>query len=154
MSNIKTKPSPFIDHIRELLNQGHIQQALQYIEHLGQNSAVMENAKAVCLMRLGKIEQAISLLRDVVFQGNICISPETPMLYQINFATAMLLKNKKDFAISLLANPDFMKYPQALKLKEAVKQWRKSLNFLEKLCYHIGIYSNKPVRLDFPLGEV
>ncbi len=154
MPNVKTKPTAFIDHIRELLNQGRTQEALRYVEHLGQNSSVMENAKAVCLMRLGKVEQAVSLLRDVVFQGYICIQPEIPMLYQINFAAAMVLANKKDFAISLLAKPEVRSHPQAAKLYEAIRQWRKGLNLLEKFCYHIGLYSKKPVRMDFPAGEV
>lgn len=154
MLTAKTKSTVPIDHIRDLLNQGLAHQALQYIEHSGQKTQIMENAKAVCLLRLGKIDQAINLLKDIVFQGKICVPPETPLLYQINFATAMLVVNNKDFAMLLLAKPDIQSHPQAIKLIDAVNKWRKSLTLLEKFCYHIGIYSRKPVKIDFPAGEV
>ncbi|MFA5553720.1 MAG: hypothetical protein WCZ89_00460 [Phycisphaerae bacterium] len=154
MSTVKTKSAVSIDHVRDLLNQGLAYQALQYIEHSGQKTQVMENAKAVCLLRNGKTEQAVSLLKDIVFQGKICVPPETPLLYQINFALAMLVVNNKDFALLLLAKPEVRNHPQAAKLIDAVNKWRKSLTLLEKFCYHIGIYSRKPVKIDFPAGEV
>ncbi|MFH1615498.1 MAG: hypothetical protein ABIG61_10510 [Planctomycetota bacterium] len=154
MLNDKAKSPAAIDHIRELLNQDRPQDALKFIERLGQKTPVMENARGVCLMRLGKIDQAVSVLRNLAFQGYICMPSDTPVLYQLNFAIAMLLSNYKDGIIPLVDKLDTENYPQAAKLKDAIRQWVKSLNFIEKCCCKIGIYPAKPVKIDFPPGEI
>ena len=154
MLNVKTKSPIAIDHIRELLNQNRPHDALKFIENLGQKTPVMENARGVCLMRLGKFEEAISVLREVAFQGYICMPSDTPVLYQMNFAIAMLVSNHKEGAFPILNKLDEKVLPQIAKLEDAIRRWVKSLNFVEKCCYHIGLYPNKPVTIDFPPGEV
>ena len=154
MLKVKTKPPIPIEHIRTLLNQSRPHEALKFIEHLGQKTPAMENARGVCLMRLGKIEEAISVLRDIVFQGYICIPLDTPVLYKTNFATAMLLSNHKEGAFDILDKLDEKEYQQVAKFKDAIRQWIKSLSFIEKCCYYIGLYPNKPVKIDFPPGEI
>jgi len=154
MLNVKTKSPIAIDHIRELLNQNRPHDALKFIENLGQKTPVMENARGVCLMRLGKFEEAISVLREVAFQGYICMPSDTPVLYQMNFAIAMLVSNHKEGAFPILNKLDEKVLPQIAKLEDAIRRWVKSLNFIEKCCYHIGLYPNKPVTIDFPPGEV
>ena len=153
MLNVKTKLPMPIEYTMELLNNGRTQDALKYVEHLGQKTPVIENARGVCLMRLGKIEEAISVLREVAFQGYICIPSDTPVSYQINFATAMLLANHKEGAFSILNKLDETVYPETALLKGSIRRWFKSLNFIGKCCYHIGLYPNKPVTIDFPPGS-
>ncbi len=153
MDNKQKTPSP-IEHIRELLNQNRPADAMKFIDHLGQDTPVMENARGVCLMRLGKIEKAAAILRNALFQGQICIPTNAPVLYRMNFATVMLLSNQKDAAFPILKQIDAKEHPEAAKLKEAVQQWVKSLSFFERCRYHIGFYPKKPVTLDFPPGEV
>jgi hypothetical protein len=154
MLKVKTKSPTAIEHVRELLSRDHPYDALKFIEHLGQKTPVMENARGVCLMRLGKIEEAVSVLRDIAFQGYICIPTDTPALYQINFATAMLLSKQNDSAFDILNKLDEKVHPEASKLKEAIRRWVKVLNFIEKCAYYIGLYPNKRVTIDFPPGEV
>jgi hypothetical protein len=154
MQNIKQKSPAGIEHVRELLNENCPLDALKYIEHLGQQTPVIENARGVCLMRAGRIEEAVTVLRDVVFQGHICIPSDTPVLYRINFATAMLLSNEKDAAFPVLNELDEKEHPEVTKLKDAIRQWVKSLSFSEKCRYHLGLYSKKPISLDFPPGEI
>jgi len=154
MLKVKTKPLIPIEHIRTLLSQRRPQDALNFIEHLGQKTPAMENARGVCLMRLGKIEEAIPVLRDIVFQGYICLPTDTPVLYQINFATAMLLSNHKEGAFDILNKLDEKEYQQVVKLKDAIRQWVKSLSFIEKCRYYMDLYPEKPVTIDFPPGEI
>ena len=154
MLKVKTKPSIPIEHIRTLLNQNRPHDALKFIEHLGQKIPAMENARGVCLMRLGKIEEAISVLRDIVFQGYVCIPFDTPVLYQINFATAMLLSNHKEGAFDILNKLNEKECTQVGKLKDAIRQWLKSLSFIEKCIYYIGLYPDKPIKIDFTPGEI
>lgn len=154
MPKTKTKSPTVIERVRELLNQNRPDDALKFIEHLGQKTPVMENARGVCLMRLGKIDEAVSVLRDIAFQGYICIPTDTPVLYQINFATAMLLSNHNDGALDILNKLDEKVHPEVSKLKEAIRRWVKSLNFIEKCAYYIGLYPNKRVTIYFPPGEI
>ena len=105
-------------------------------------------------MRLGKIEEAVSVLRDIAFQGYICIPTDTPVLYKINFATAMLLSKNNDGALDILNKLDEKVNPEVSKLKETIRRWVKNLNFIEKCAYYIGLYPNKRVTIDFPPGEI
>jgi len=154
MSNIKVTSSAPMDRIRELLSQDRLDDTLDYLDHIGQTTPEFQNARAVCLMRLGKAELAVSILRKLVFREFICIPSDTPVLYLMNFATAMLVANYKDGAIPILKKLDTRRYPQAAQLKMALNRWVKGLNFAEKCYYHLGIYPGKPVRLDFPLGQI
>ena len=154
MSYDKTKSPPAIDHVRDLLEQGHPQDALKFIEHLGQKNPPTENARGVCLMRLGKVEQAVSVLRDVAFQGYVCMPSDTPVPYQINFAAAALLANLKDAAMPILNKLDAEEHPEVAQLKNAVRQWFQNLNFFQKCCCKVGIYPRKAVKIDFVPGMI
>jgi len=154
MKNTTQKKSSAIEDIRELLDNNLPLAALKFIDHLGQKTSELENAKGVCLMRAGKINEAVAVLRENVFMGHICIPSDAPILYKINFATVMILANKKDAAFSILDRLNKNEHPYISRLKESIHQWVKSLSFLERLRYHIGSYSNKPIILDFPPGEI
>lgn len=143
-----------MEQIQELLSRGGPNEALKFIEHLGQRTPILQNARGVCLMRLGRIDEAIAALRDVAFQGHICMPSDTPVQYKINFATAMLLHNSKEGAFPILEGLDAKQYPQTTKLKDAIRRWARSLNFFDKCRYLIGWYPNKPVAIDFPPGEI
>lgn len=154
MLKVRTKSLTDIEHVRELLNQNRPHDALKFIEHLGQKTPAMENARGVCLMRVGRIEEAIAVLRDVVFREYVCMPSDTPALYQMNFATAMLLCNRKEGAFPILDTLDEKEYPQTAKLKDATRRWYGGLNFFQKCCHRMGLYPNEPVAIDFPPGEI
>ena len=154
MSRDKTKSAAVIDHVRELLAQGRPQDALKFIDHLGRKDREMENARGVCLMRLGKAEEAVSVLRDVAFGGNVCMPADTPAVYRLNFATAMLLVNLKGAAMPILSSLGDRDCPEAAKVKDAIRRWFRSLNFFQRCCCRIGFYPRNAVNIDFPPGEV
>jgi hypothetical protein len=154
MHSNKANLSQPIDRVRKLLDDNKTNYALMFIERLGDKSIVMQNARGVCLMRLGKFKEALSVLRDVAFQGYPCLPPDTPVLYQINFAVAMLGSNHKEGAFSILNKLEENEHPQIAKLKDAIRRWVKGLNFVEKCCYYVGLYPNKPVVIDFLPGDI
>ncbi|HUW18606.1 MAG TPA: hypothetical protein VMW16_04825 [Sedimentisphaerales bacterium] len=154
MLSQKTKSTDMLGHIRTLLNEGRAQDALNYTNHLGQKSQVLENARGVCLLRLGKIDEAVSVLREVVFQGYVCIPSDTPALFQANFATAMLMANYKDAAMAVINRLDDNQHPAVAKIKSAIAKWKKNLNFFERLLLGFGAYPKKPVAIDFPPGDI
>jgi hypothetical protein len=145
----------FMERIRVLLDDNRPADALEAVNNSGQKSALMENARGVCLMRLGKTEQAVKVLQEVVFpQGNICVPPGIPVIYQTNFATAMLMINNVESAISILNQLDDRQHPAVAKLSVAIKRWEKNIGLVGRLLCLLGIYPNKSVVLDFPPGEI
>lgn len=149
----KTSPSGTLGHVRDLLDQSRPEDALDFINHHGQETSAMENARAVCLMRLGRLSEATSILRDIAFRGYVCMPDDTPLLFQLNFATAMLMANFKDAAIAIMDRLDSEQAPQALKLKGVIQRWKASIGPLGRLRCRLGFYPKKPVSLDFPPGQ-
>jgi len=142
------------DPVRQLLDQGRPQEALNLLKHLGQNAASSKNIQAVCLLRLGKIHEAISILSEITFQGNICIPPDTPVVFQTNFATAMLMANNKEAAISVVEHLDDKQHPAVSRIRNAIKTWGKSLNLFQRLLLRVGIYPGKAIPVDFVPGDL
>lgn len=142
------------EHIRQLLDQNRPEDALNLINHVGHDSASMKNARGVCLLRLGKIEEAINVFREITFRGYMCIPSDTPVLYQVNFATAMLMANHKEGTIDIVNRLDERQYPAAGKIRSAIKKWEKSLGLLQWLLYKAGIYPSKAIPIDFAPGDL
>lgn len=155
MSPLKTKTTISIyDRIQQLLDQNHPQEALNLINHVNPDSAPMKNAQGVCLLRLGRIEDAISVLREIAFRGHVCIPPDTPVVYQTNFATAMLMANHKEGVIDVIERLDEDRHPAVARIKAAMKKWARGLNPLQRMLYKAGIYPRRPIPIDFAPGDL
>jgi len=153
---IKTAKAPTaLQRIRALLEQDRPGEALNFIIRSGDDTPEMENARGVCLLRLGRLDEAISVLGDITFQGLPGIPPHTPTLFQVNFAVAMLRANRdKGGALLISDRLTGSEHPEAAKLKAAVRQWKESLGPLGRLRCRLGLYPAKPVPLDEHAGAV
>lgn len=140
--------------IRELLDKDRLQEALDLINRQRQETPEAQNARAVCLLRLGRVEEAASILRNIAFRDLICMPDDAPLLFQLNFATAMLMANFKDAAFTVMDRLQSEKDPQAVELREAIARWKKNIGPLGRFCCRLGFYPKKPVKLDFPPGRV
>jgi len=150
-----TRAPSALQHIRELLDHDRPGEALDFITHSGNDSPEMENARGVCLLRLGRFDEAIAVLQEVTFQGLPGIPPHTPVLFQVNFAFAMLRANRdKGGALLISDRLQGSEHPEAAKLKAAVRQWKESLGPLGRLRCRLGLYPAKPVPLDEHAGAV
>lgn len=143
-----------IEHVRGLLNSGKPDQALQYIDRNGQNNQPMVNARGVCLMRLGRVEAAVEVLRDLTFHGLVCIPSDTPPLYQANYATALLMKGYTQEALEILASLAPNQHPYIAALYETVAEWKKTLNVFLQLSCRIKLYPSKRIPLKYPPGDL
>ena len=152
----KTARAPTaLQHIRELLDHDRPSEALNFIPPSGDGSPEMENARGVCLLRLGRLDEAISVLQDVTFQGLPVMPDDAPALFQVNFAVAMLRANReKGAALTISDRLTGNEHPEAARLKAAVRQWKESLGPLERLRCRLGLYPAKPVPLDERAGAV
>lgn len=147
------KANVTIDRIRQLLADGHAQEALVLINERDDQSDIWQNARGVCLLRLGSYERAVQALRGIVFPGNaICVPEDVPALYRANFATALLLMQRTDGAIAIVEHLEDDGHPYVRDMRQAVQRWKESLTLLQRIGLWIGWYPQKPVQLDFPLG--
>lgn len=146
-----------LDRVRTLLDQGNPREALAVLSpHAGSGSKLIVNAHAVCLMRLGRHEDAAKLLRALVYRGNsLAMSPDLPVIVKTNFATALLLTHNLDGAQAVLNGLDKNEGEDeaARNLRALISGWKKSLTFFQRLQCLWGT-PDAPVSIDFPPGQV
>jgi hypothetical protein len=157
MNNKKNEFLTLIDRVDNLLNEGRHQAAIDLINHSKQTTPAVENARGVCLMRLGKFPEAVSVLSEIVFlKGGVVAPPGTPIIHLTNLAVAMLKINNVSGALSILRQiPDKDKdHPSAVKIDSALARWKRSLNLFHKLQLAMGLNANKSVKIDFVPGDL
>ena len=133
-----------LERIATLLDQGRAEEALNLINHSNQHSPAWQNAKGVCLLRLGMFEAACTIFRSLVFPGNCISVPEdVPTLYRANFATAMLLTDHKDSALAVMEHMGTNGHPYVQQFRMEVNRWKQSLSLLERMGLAIGWYPKR-----------
>ena len=155
-TNAQTPSGILLSRVAELLDQGKAGEALEAIGRSRQSTAPIDNARAVCLLRLNRPEEAVKVLRNTLFpRGSINMDESLPLAYRLNFATGLLMTAHVAGAKELLTTiPRGQDSPMVPKLREAVRQWMRGLPVAWKLLALLGIYPGKPVVLDFPPGEL
>ena len=82
---------------------GNYQKALDLLRSAGREPR-MQNAIGVCLMRLGRTEDAVRVFRELVLApGGIGLKPEIPLIPKVNFATSLLLAGHRTGCLDVLA---------------------------------------------------
>lgn len=123
------------------------EQALQLLTSTKVNSRWMQNATAVCQIRLGKAQKAVDIYRHLIVSG-IEFLPDTPPVYKINFALALLLaKNYEGFSRTL-ASVDTKEHAGKSELLFIVKAWRSKFNFMQSILFWtFGVLPRIPIDL-------
>lgn len=155
-TNAQSPAGILLSRVAELLDQGKAHEALEAIGRSRQSAAAVDNARAVCLLRLNRTEEAVKVLRNILFpRGSINIDEDLPLACRLNFATGLLLTGNVVGAKELLATvPRGQHSPVLAKLRGAIDQWKRRLPVAWKLLALLGVYPGKPVELDFPPGEL
>jgi hypothetical protein len=155
MATKTANPSTALQHIRQLLEDDRPGEALSFITHSANDSPEMKNARGVCLLRLGRLDEAVAVLRELAYQGLTGMSHEAPALFRTNFAVALLRANHdKGGALEIADRLDRNEHPEAARLKDAVRRWKESLGPLGRLRCGLGLYPAQPVPLDERAGAV
>lgn len=127
----------------------------QLRDHLHQPE--FRNVQGVCLMRMGRSEQAIRVFRGLVLEpGCTWMKPLAPLAYKINFATALLLGGLPAGCMETLSEMRAEHDPRVIRLRGAIKSWEDRLSCWQRLNWRFGRIApaNRPIALDYPAGDL
>lgn len=129
--------------------------AANLLASAGRDAQVL-NTLGVCLMRLGKVDQAVDVFRSfVLMPGSVIERPEVSNACKRNFATALLMKGLPSSALSVLADTHDPDHLMAVRLYAGIIKWEQSLSWFRRLDWKINgcepAACNVP--LDFEPGE-
>jgi len=140
---------------RELLARGRPAEALSVVRPFVSGDPEARNIQGVALLRLGHVDRALRVFESLVLGSN-GVSPRknVPDLVRTNFATALLLSGDVRECLRTLKE---LKNPgayTAVCLQTAVRRWWKGLSLWQRLRWCLGGTPHRPVKLDFPPGDV
>ena len=144
-----------LEAIQNLINQNRIEEALQSLHHIDNDSLWYQNARAVCLMRSGEPKKAAEILSSYVYKKNTVIfNSNIPLVIKINCVTAMLLEGNVAGALNILNNIEG-NHALIKKVRDAVRNWRRREPLWRRISMRLGMFPfGRPVRLDFTPGEI
>ncbi len=143
-----------LEHVRGLLDRGEPEKAFEALKGNTAPSPDVSNARAVCLMRLGRPDSAVAIYQDLLLKGGVAVDPKAPVVHVVNFATALVLAGNTAAALRALDALGRTDHPSAARLRAAIGRWRSSLGIFRRfLLAAYGAVPEKPVVLDFPPGE-
>ena len=143
------------NHIWSLIADNKEENALRILRDIQDGSVWVKNATAVCWMRLGKPEKALAILVDMVYKNNsVIMRQDASDVTKLNLVTAMLMTGNVEGALEVL-NAVEHNTPMKENLERAVRTWKKQQPIWSRMAMSVEIYpDNKPVKLDFPPGQI
>jgi hypothetical protein len=141
--------------IGQLINENKMGDALKILLGIPDKTNWIQNALAVCYMRQGNAEKAVSTLLDAVYQKNsVVIKPGVSDTTKLNLAAAMLLAGRVEGGLSVL-NEVQHDLPMKKQMENAFQNWKKQQPIGSKILMALGVYpTDKPVSMDFPPGQI
>jgi Flp pilus assembly protein TadD len=138
---------------RNALNRGDIESAAAQLEEQNSSDNTLRNLLAVCNLRLGEAQQALDLLRPMIFpDGGFLPKESADPAWIVNFATALILRGDVEAARSTLSRLKDPAHPGAVRLHSAIETWEKSLGARGRFKRMFGGGSRKAFPPDFLPG--
>lgn len=127
-STSRSKGSVSNSRLTHLIEKGEYEKALDLLRSCDLQDDLL-NTKAVLLMRTGKAEAAVSLLRPVVWDSKtFLLKPDAPIHMKLNFATALLLTGHVAGCIDIIRTVNEPDNEQVKDLWTEIRAWEKSLS--------------------------
>lgn len=143
-----------IQRVAAMADSGFPDKALMMLNRMRTNTDAERNARGVCLLRLGRIEESLRQLRSLVLRTNCTwMRPELPVIYRANLCTALILAGHLVGASELLASIDEQHHPSVMRLKQTMGHWKKRLSFWQRIQWELGLEPEVSVILDFKPGD-
>jgi len=138
-----------------LAHRNELQSAIELLTSAGTDVAT-RNALGVCLLRAGKIDNALRIFRGFVLgSGGVSERSDSPAIYKRNFATTLLLAGQVAGCLDTLRNSGDPEHPRAVEIRTAIKRWERSLSFFRRWDWKLNQIEprNRRVEIDFVPGE-
>ncbi|MEQ9407099.1 MAG: tetratricopeptide repeat protein [Fuerstiella sp.] len=146
--------TPLVNKAIRLSEAGQFEDALRLLATGTSAAPEIRNARGVCLLRLGRAEDAVRTFRALVVpSGCTWMNKELPVHYRTNFSTALLLAGLPLGAKETLHEIPEKYHPSVLRLQAALASWVRGLSWWQRLNWKMGLAPDVPVRLDFLPGE-
>ena len=129
-SRVAMRSQAIMQRVADLVAADRYERAVDFLNSAG-NDSQMLNAKGVCLLRAGRIPEAIRLFRSLVLApGCTWVRPRVPAVYLINYAWALLLGGHPSGCLEMMADLPDKHHPGAEPLRAAIKNWEAQLSLL------------------------
>jgi hypothetical protein len=141
----------------KLITEEKYQKALDLLNTKGAADKTHQNVKGVCLMRLGRHDDAVRVYRSLVMApGSTWMHPEAPLSHKINFATALLLSGNPSGCLEVLGEIHQDQDPRIQRIHACIQKWVAGLTWFQKLNWWLGHIepANRPVTIDFEPGDL
>jgi tetratricopeptide (TPR) repeat protein len=145
---------PKLERVYNYIAKGEYQLAFESIPP-DNRDVEFRNNRAVCLMRLGRFETAIPILKElVVASGTSWSRSDVPEYIKANYATALFYGGLPSGASDLLVELSASKLPAVQQLSSAMNRWVSGMGFWRRLDWKInGIPpKTKPIPGEDPVG--
>lgn len=154
-SSIPGHVAEILRKVEHLLELGRIEDALHAATSQSSGNPAQSNARAVCLLRLGKPEEAVRILRSVVIdQTGVLMRQDIPLTYKSNFAVALAMAGNLPGANSVLSELGNETDEQLLALRQCITATLSKRTFMQKLKSFLGSGEETPVQMDFVPGRL
>jgi tetratricopeptide (TPR) repeat protein len=147
---------PLLERVMRMAAGGKYQNAIDLLRAQGGRDEHLRNALGVCLLRLGRVEEAIGLYRELVLKpGCTWARPELPAHYKTNYAAALLLGGHVAGCRDVLADLGDDQNRTVQNLRAAIRQWESGLSLWQRLNWKLGgiVPAGRPVTISFEPGD-
>ncbi len=130
MTEILENPAVLLDRVRQLLDEGKPEKAADVLHRIGSDSPAIRNAYAVCLLRMGEAEKAVSVHRRLLLPDDgLVLRDDASVLFKTNFAIALLMEKNISACAEILNDLKDEQTPSVKRLRDVVMRWRKSIRW-------------------------
>ena len=146
---------PAIARVSNLIRRRDYQAAAELLRSAGRDPLV-RNTLGVCLLRFGHVEEALAVFRQFVLTpGSVTERSDVSNACKRNFAMALLMKGSPSGALDVITETREPDHPMAVRIREAVKSWEKSLSWLRRIDWKLNRIEPPrcQVPIDFEPGE-
>jgi len=120
--------------VRSLLESNRIDEALRLLHDTRCSTSELQNARGVCLLRKGNVQESIQVFRSLAIQRDgLFLVPNTPPVFATNLATALILSGNINGALTILDEVNAEDHPLVVRLRTALEEWKKNLSFLDRV---------------------
>ena len=153
MTTTKVRGADTVDRVAQLIHDGQLTEALSLMQ--GQSSPWIDNARGVCMLRLGRLEEAAKLFAKLTFRaGSVSLTTNAPVVHLTNYATAMMMAGNMDAALTVLNQIPDQQHSAVVKIQAAAAAWRRKLGLLGRIRCAVGLHPSTPATFQDPPGDL